>query len=154
MINVIAHYSGVGSGNQQQVHRLPILGTAGNWLVYSSSKMFSWIMFRKYFSHLCSHYFVQVRKYFLESCSEKYFFTVVFSRGSLELLRLLEGHEYGGQVVLVRLRIRICVRDENLACTSYLTRHHIGYFANRHRLGRPTLQSREPKVLRPSRLNI
>ena len=59
------------------------------------------------FSHLCSHYFVQVRKYFLESCSEKYLFTVVFSRGSLELLRLLEGHEYGGQVVLVRLRIRI-----------------------------------------------
>ena len=53
------------------------------------------------FSHLCSHQFVQVRKYFLESCSEKYFFTVVFSRGSLELLRLLEGHEYGGQVVLV-----------------------------------------------------
>ena len=25
----------------------------------------------------------------------------MFSRGSLELLRLLEGHEYGGQVVLV-----------------------------------------------------
>ena len=63
------------------------------------------------FSHLCSHQFVQVRKYFLESCSEKYFFTVVFSRGSLELLRLLEGHEYGGQVVLVYdLELEVCQR--------------------------------------------
>ena len=36
----------------------------------------------------------------IAKCCQKVtpFFAVVFSRGSLEMLRLLEGHEYGGQV--------------------------------------------------------
>ena len=62
--------AGVRVGGQHQIHCLPVLGPTWNWSVWRNSW---WILsFRP--------------------------LAVVFSRGSLEMLRLLEGHEYGGQV--------------------------------------------------------